>query len=294
MSEQGDVRQEEEAPALSGLLAALGFVLGVVIGAAAGLIGVGGGEFRIPALLHVLRLPVKIAAGVNMVVGLCTVALGVVRRWGQQEWTDHDITLAVVMAVASILGAVIGARQASRFSSPFLKVVVCAYLVVVGTWMVVEAVAHAETILLAPTGVAGWILAAGVGFFIAALSGALGVAGGEMRIPALIYLFALPVKEAGTVSLLVSVPTVASGAVAYRRLGHVPNRALLVAVVMGVGSLLGVLAGTSLLPFVDKHTLKGLLGVILLVATVCLTLPGLFKKKGDRPEETRISEEIIP
>ena len=44
---------------------------------------------------------------------------------------------------------------------------------------------------------------------------------------------------------------------------------------MGVGSLIGVLIGASLLPVVDKHTIKGLLGVILLLATVSL----VFSKK---------------
>jgi uncharacterized membrane protein YfcA len=273
--------RDEEAPPLSGLLGALAFVLGVVIGAAAGLIGVGGGEFRIPVLLHVLRLPLKVAAGVNMIVGLCTVVLALVRRWGQQDWTTDDIAVAGLMAGASVVGAAIGARQASRFSSPVLKTVVAVYLLAVGIWMVVEAVAQTETVLLTPAGLTRWVLAAIVGFIIAAMSGALGVAGGEMRIPALMFLFAMPIKEAGTVSLLVSVPTVASGAVAYRRLGHVPNRVLLVAVLMGIGSLLGVLVGAALLPFVDRHTLKGLLGIILLLATVCLTLPGIFKgRKG--------------
>jgi uncharacterized membrane protein YfcA len=269
--------------------APVAFVAGGVIGTAAGLIGVGGGEFRIPVLLHVLRLPVKVAAGVNMVVGLCTVLLGVVRRWGQQEWTADDTALAALMAVASVLGAAIGAKQASRFSSPVLKGVICCYLIAVGTWMVVEAVSHAETILLAPAGLARWTLAVVIGFVIAAVSGALGVAGGEMRIPALIYLFALPIKEAGTLSLVVSVPTVASGAVAYRRLGLVPNRVILVAALMAVGSVLGVLAGAALLPLVDKHTLKGLLGVILLAATACLTLPGIFRMKQigqQRPHES--------
>ena len=60
----------------------LSFVSGVLIGTAAGLIGVGGGEFRIPVLLNVLRLPVKVAAGVNIVIGLFTVTLSVARRWG--------------------------------------------------------------------------------------------------------------------------------------------------------------------------------------------------------------------
>ena len=61
----------------------LGFLSGIVIGAAAGLIGVGGGEFRIPVLLHLLRLPVKEAAGANTLIGLFVVVLSVIRRWGQ-------------------------------------------------------------------------------------------------------------------------------------------------------------------------------------------------------------------
>jgi uncharacterized membrane protein YfcA len=253
----------------------LGFGLGIVIGAVAGLIGVGGGEFRIPVLLYVLRLPVKIAAGANTVIGLFVVVLSVARRWGQQQLTADDLTVGSVMAVASIVGATLGAKQAHRLSSPLLKRVVCVYLLVVGVWMVVEGLADAEHTLLEPSGPAKWILVALVGLLIAVVSGALGVAGGEMRIPALMYLFAVPVKEAGTISLIASIPTVAAGALTYRRLGHIPNRVLVLSLLMGAGSIVGVLVGASQLPLVDKHTLKALLGAILLVATVCLTLPGL-------------------
>jgi uncharacterized protein len=52
---------------------------GLFTGIAAGFIGVGGGEFRIPVLVEVLRFPLKLAGGVNLVVGLFTVALGVLR-----------------------------------------------------------------------------------------------------------------------------------------------------------------------------------------------------------------------
>ena len=257
----------------------LGFLSGIVIGAAAGLIGVGGGEFRIPVLLHVLKLPVKEAAGANTVIGLFVVVLSVIRRWGQQQLTADDLTVGAVMAVASVLGATLGARQAHRLPTPLLKRVVCVYLLVVGVWMVVEGLAEAEHSLIEPTGWVRWTLAAAVGFVIAAASGALGVAGGEMRIPALMYLFALPVKVAGTVSLIASIPTVAAGAFTYRRLGHIPRRVLMLSLLMGAGSLIGVLIGASLLPYVDKHTLKTILGVILLVATAFTMLPALLKRR---------------
>jgi uncharacterized membrane protein YfcA len=276
-------REAGEQPLAKG--GPLGFLSGIVIGAAAGLIGVGGGEFRIPVLLHLLRLPVKEAAGANTLIGLFVVVLSVARRWGQQPLSRDDLILGGIMAASSVVGAVIGARQAHRLSTSLLKRIVCLYLFAVGVWMVVEGLAEAEHTLLEPQGWMRWRLAAVVGFLIAAASGALGVAGGEMRIPALMYLFAMPVKTAGTVSLIASIPTVAAGAAAYRRLGHLPNRVAILSVLMGVGSLIGVLAGASLLPYANKHTLKALLGVILLAATACLTLPGLFTSSTDRAAE---------
>jgi uncharacterized membrane protein YfcA len=250
----------------------LAAVFGLVTGAAAGLIGVGGGEFRIPFLPYLFGSEVKTAAGVNLVVGLCTVCIAFIRRWGQHAWAAEDIVLASVFTVASLFGAVLGARRAHRWSSPLLRKIVCLYLLVVGAWMMIEAISESDHVVLSPQGTGKILLAAIIGFAIAAVSAVLGVAGGEMRIPALMYLFAMPIKAAGTISLLVSIPTVAAGALTYRHLGHVPNRVLLIAIVMAGGSLVGVLIGTSLLPLVNKHVLKGILGLILLLATAALAL----------------------
>jgi uncharacterized protein len=254
---------------IHGTLAA---VFGVITGAAAGLIGVGGGEFRIPFLLYLFGSEVKTAAGVNLVVGLFTVCLAFTRRWGQHAWTTEVILLTSVFTVASLFGGVLGARQAHRWSSPFLRKIVCLYMLVVGAWMISEALSQTDHVLLSPQGITKILLAALCGLAIAAVSAALGVAGGEMRIPALMYLFAMPITAAGTISLLVSIPTVAAGALTYRRLGHVPNRVLLIAIVMAGGSLAGVVIGTSFLPLVNKHVLKGILGIILLLATAALAL----------------------
>lgn len=111
-----------------------------------------------------------------------------------------------------------------------------------------------------------------VAFAIAVVSGVLGVAGGEMRIPARLYLFGVPIVEAGTLSLAVSIPTVAAGAFADRRLGGIPNSAVPIAVAMGVASAVGVLIGAAWLPYAGREVIKGTLGVVLLLATVRLTV----------------------
>jgi uncharacterized protein len=248
-------------------------VFGLLTGAAAGLIGVGGGEFRMPLLIHLFRHNVKAAAGVNLVVGLVTVCLSLFTRWRINQFYWGDTALALTFSVLSLAGAVIGARQAHRLSSRILRAIVCAYLLIVGLWIIFESLSHTELVLLNPSGLPRLLLASVLGFVIAAISGALGVAGGEMRIPVLLYLFAVPIKTAGTISLMVSIPTVAAGASVYRKFGHLPNRVLLVAVSMAIGSVIGVLIGASFLPFVDKHQLKAILGLILLLATIAVALP---------------------
>ncbi len=249
---------------------AVSLVFGLLTGIAAGLIGVGGGEFRLPLLLFYFKQRPKTAAAVNLLVGLFTVTLSVLRRWSLHSWRPDEMTFAAVLAVASVGGALVGARHAHRLASQRLRRLIVFYLLLVGLWMLFEAFAGTEHVLWAPAGgiklVGGFIL----GFVIAFISVTFGVAGGEMRIPALLYLFAIPIKEAGTISLVASVPTVAMGTLSYRLLGHLPRPAVVVAAIMAAGSLIGVLIGTALLPHVDRHTLKGILGLILMLATVAL------------------------
>jgi uncharacterized membrane protein YfcA len=243
---------------------------GALTGIAAGFIGVGGGEFRIPVLVQLLRFPLKLAGGVNLVVGFFTVALGVWRRWGQQSFTVEDLWLAGIMGIVSLAGAALGVQSRERMPVRPLKITVCVYLFIAGAWMIYESLAHVDHVLLDPSGLTRWVTAAIVGFIIALLSGILGVAGGEMRIPALMYLFALPIVEAGTLSLAVSVPTVAAGAFTDHRLGGIPNTVIRLALIMGVASALGVLVGAALVPYADRHMTKAVLGVILLLATARL------------------------
>jgi uncharacterized membrane protein YfcA len=245
---------------------------GVLTGIGAGFIGVGGGEFRIPVLVGLLQMPLKLAGGVNLVVGLFTVTLGVYRRWGQVPLTRDDLLLVAIMGVASLVGASVGVRQREWMPVRPLRMVVCGYLLIAGLWMVYESFAQGEHVLLDPTGLARWTLAAVLAFAIAVVSGVLGVAGGEMRIPALLYLFGVPIVEAGTLSLAVSIPTVAAGAFTDRRLGGIPNSVVRVAVLMGIASALGVIVGAALVPYADRHIIKAALGVILLLATIRLTV----------------------
>src|SRR6185503_15339077 len=93
-------------------------------GAAAGFIGVGGGEFRIPVLVDLLGLPLTAAGAVNLLVGLFTVALSLYRRGGLQATTADDIALVIVMGAASLVGASLGAYLRDKVPRRPLKAVI--------------------------------------------------------------------------------------------------------------------------------------------------------------------------
>jgi uncharacterized membrane protein YfcA len=173
------------------------------------------------------------------------------------------------MSLASILGSYLGARLTGKIQKELLKKALAIFLVIVGLKIGLEPFIHTQPLFQFTLGpLEEVVLAALVGVVIGVVSGLLGVAGGEFRIPALIYLFSFDIVVAGTTSLLVSIPTVAMGFTKHHQMGHTNRSATVIAVIMGIGSVAGALIGASYAGVVDKDILKVLLGTILILATV--------------------------
>lgn len=245
------------------------FLFGMLLGAAAGLIGVGGGEFRTPVLLYVVGLPVVTAIAVNLLVGLLTVVVSFLRRFQLGLLNGHSINIALIMSATSIIGAYFGALLTDKIPEKPLKRLLAAFLVIVGLKIGLEPFIEIPAAFTLTFGfVEEALLAALIGLAIGIISGTLGVAGGEFRIPALIYVFGLDIVAAGTASLIVSIPTVASGFLKHHNMGHMDKSATAIAIAMGAGSVIGAFLGASYAGVVEKDFLKVLLGVILTLATV--------------------------
>jgi uncharacterized membrane protein YfcA len=244
-------------------------VFGVFLGAAAGLIGVGGGEFRTPILLYVIGLPVVTAIAVNLLVGLLTVVVSFLRRFQLGLLNGHSVNVALIMSMTSIIGAYLGALLTDKIPEKPLKRLLAAFLIIVGLKIGLEPFIQIPFAFTFTLGfVEEALLAATIGLAIGIISGTLGVAGGEFRIPALIYIFSLDIVAAGTASLLVSIPTVASGFLKHKNMGHMNRNATVIAVAMGIGSVIGAFMGASYAGVVEKEVLKVLLGAILILATI--------------------------
>jgi len=246
---------------------------GTPIGLLGGLIGLGGAEFRLPVLAGVFRYPARRAVALNLAISLITVVSALLIRGGTLSFAPLLGLLPVVLAMiaGAVSAAYVGTALVHRVSERLLERVILVFLVVIGSALIVEAFLPQDVPGLLPGALPVRIVAAVVfGLGIGLVNSLLGVAGGELIIPTLVFAFGAGIKTAGTASLLISLPTVAVGVLRHLRLGSFTDRSDLTQTVapMGIGSVIGAVAGGLFVGVVSAAVLKFVLGVILIVSAV--------------------------
>lgn len=250
----------------------MAFATGAPIGILGGLIGLGGAEFRLPVLKAVFRYPVHQAVALNLATSFLTLVASLTIRAMVTDTSGLMASIPVVLGIiaGAMTGAWLGASYASRISAHRLERLILVLLVAIGVGLMVEAFIPWESPGI-PGGWAAWIpLAVVLGVGIGLVSSLLGVAGGELIIPTLVFVFGVDVVLAGTASVIISLPMVSTGLVRYARRGAFTRRADLRSLVLpiGIGSILGAFIGGLLVPYVPSEAIKVVLGVILIISAV--------------------------
>jgi len=243
------------------------------IGLLGGLIGLGGAEFRLPVLAGVFGYAARRAVALNLAISLITVVSALLIRGGTLSLAPLLGLLPIVLAMitGAVSAAYVGTALVHRVSERLLERVILVFLVVIGSALIVEAFLPQDVPGLLPDALPIRVVTAVVfGLGIGLVSSLLGVAGGELIIPTLVFAFGAGIKTAGTASLLISLPTVVVGVLRHRRLGSFTDRADLTQTVapMGAGSVIGAVAGGLFVGVVPAAALKFVLGVILIVSAV--------------------------
>jgi len=245
----------------------LGLVIGVLFGAPVGVLsgftGVGGGEYRAPVLLSLLGR-VRWAIAANLLIGLTVASFNVLFR---QVWllSPEYVAIGLLMVPLSLPGAYLGAVLTKRISTPVLKALLAGILVATGLRLIFFEVRVGGTLSFDLVTIG---LALAIGFGLGLVSGLLGVAGGEYRIPALILLFGVPTVFAGTLSSLASIPVQLTGLLKHRSLGHAGAGTLRLGAIMGVASVVGVAAGILLLGRASESFVTQVLGLAMILASI--------------------------
>jgi len=268
-------------------------LIAFVVGSLSGFMGCGGGFLMTPALV-IFGFPANLAVGTSLAWLTGNAVIGALRH---RLYGNTDTKLGLAIALSSILGVEAGtrflnwARDIGLASEAVLSMSVVVMLVV-GAYMLLEA-SRRETqvakvnegtrlkersfgsakalrkIMLPPRvffsrseiTMSLWVIAL-IGFNVGVLSGFLGVGGGFIMLPAMIYLLGLGSFMAVGTSLFVIIFSSSYGAVRHAMSGNV---VVFAAFVLLLASSTGVLLGAALTRYVSGRVMRFVMAVSVLL-----------------------------
>ena len=273
--------------------------VGLGAGVLSGFAGVGGAFIVTPALI-ILGFPAHLAVGTSLTWVVGNSIIGAFRH---RKLGNLDMKLGLVLLMAAMGGIEVGVRILNRISNiglsdeVVLSISIC-LLLAVGIYTLVECGArkkHIDRMLaqegkpppamratalsqklhsinipprlyFAKSGVTAslWTVLA-VGFFIGMLSGLIGVGGGFIMVPALVYLVGIPSFMAVGTDLFQIIFSAAYGAARHFMSGNV---VIFASLIMIAASGIGVQFGALVTRYVRGVSVRCILGISIIIAGI--------------------------
>ena len=227
------------------------FGIGLLVGFAAGLIGIGGGVLIVPflyffyaqsdwagfALSAALQVPIAHATSLFVIVPTAIKGTISYSKAGLIEWR-----LVFTVAAAALAGGAIGAQLATILSAAVLKLIFGMFLIFSATQLVLRR-ARSEVRAVNRNLAAG----IGTGLAVGILSGMMGVGGGILALPLLMHVLHVDVKRAAATSLAIVGFAAVGGAITYAISGAAqPGRPPFSAGYIHAGAGIPILLGSVL------------------------------------------------
>lgn len=246
------------------ILACIG--TGLAAGLLSGLFGVGGGTVIVPLLVLFLGFDQRLAAGTSLAAIVPTATVGVISYaiHGSVAWIP-----ALILAVGAVGGAQIGTWLLARISQNALRWAFIGFLGVVIVTLFIVVPSREATLELT------WLSGAGLlalGVVTGIMAGLLGVGGGIIVVPALMFLFGTSDLVAKGTSLLMMIPTAISGTFGNVRRKNVN---LLAAVLVGGGAITTTALGAWIATLLDPLTANILFAVFLTFIAIQMAMKAI-------------------
>lgn len=279
--------------------------LGAGVGVITGMFGIGGGFLTTPALI-VLGIPPLVAVGseANHILG--SSLSGLLTHWRRG---NIDPKMGLLLLLGGLLGSGLGVFALVQLKeigqlNLVLRLAYALLLAIVGSFMLLESIHHfmhrkkrrphfhRHTFIhrlpwrmrfpksrlyisaLAPLGIG-----AAVGF----LSGSMGIGGGFILVPALIYMLGVPTKMVIGTSLLHVTVITANTTILHAVIHHSVD--ILLSLLLIIGGAVGIHLGARASGRVDPSQLRILLALVIIIAFF-----GLFYGLLRTPEQRFILE----
>jgi len=115
----------------------IGLPLTVLVGLVAGLLGTGGGAIKVPLMVLLLGVPMKIAVGTSCFMVGITALFGF---WGHFFAGHFEPKMALILALVVFTGAQAGSRISIKVDKILLKKIYAIFLFLISAWMMVNVI----------------------------------------------------------------------------------------------------------------------------------------------------------
>lgn len=114
-------------------MAWLAIVIGVVVGAVSGVVGIGGGTLFVPALVVFFGMSQIRAQGTSL--GALLAPVGILAFYEYYRKGNADLRIALLLALGFVVGGYFGAAGAQHISDLWLRRIFAVALVLIGVRM---------------------------------------------------------------------------------------------------------------------------------------------------------------
>ncbi len=244
----------------------IGLILSAGIGLSLGLIGGGGSILTVPILVYFLGVEAHEAVVMSLAV------VGVTSFFGSYlhyKRGNLNFSSGVLLGGSGIFGAFLGSPLTHLIAPKALMLIFAALMFVVATSMLWRR-KNAENETIHETNLTKAILA---GFGVGVLTGFLGVGGGFLIVPALVFFGGLPMKKAIGTSLFVIALNCVAGLLGHLSYGMFDLKMTLLVTILAVS---GAIAGTILSHRFPVSNLQKSFAFLVLAVASFLTYKNLF------------------
>jgi len=258
------------------------FVMVIIAGMVASLVGIGGGVIFIPLFNLYLGLTIEDAIGTSMFTIIFTSLSGTLYYLKEKR---VDYKTGLLMEITTIPGAIIGAATTEILPETVLKAIFFSFLFFSGFKLIRRKDSEKSSNLTFKKPSLkflniGWEkrfvdsqgkewsyfvnipLMLTCGFLAGFISGLLGIGGGTLKVPMLTIILGMPVHIATATSTFMILITSTSGGMTHFYLGHVHLEIVLIA---AIGAVIGAQIGPRLNVKVSSKHLRKIVGTVLIL-----------------------------
>jgi uncharacterized protein len=280
------------------------FAMGLAVGFISGMFGIGGGFLMTPLLIFIGVSPAVSVATVTSHIAASSFS-GVINYWRRRA---VDLALAVMLLVGGFVGTVAGVWLFSvlRAVGQLDLAIALSYVILlttVGSLMIAESVRaimrerHGKPVELRRPGSHTWfhglpfklrfkqsriyvsvIPILVIGFLIGFIGAVMGIGGGFLLVPMLIYLLRVPTGVVIGTSMVLTLVTMASATVLHAVTNHLVDAVL--ALILMVGGVIGAQFGARAGQNMRGERLRLLLGMLVLAVGLRFAV-GMFLRPDD-------------